>query len=270
MRSLIVYADGGPANAARLEAALDIARLTRGHITLHVNTPLQRFVSMDPFGGSYLLAGALADAEQRESELLARLTEKLRKEEVPWDSQTSSGLAADGLVGAAMLGDLIILSFDPLDAKPQSDATRLVGDVVLSAPCPVLALPAEPKPLFIGGTALIAWSGEPESAGAVRAALPLLALAKAVKIVTVVDHPAFFPAIDAAQYLSRHDIHAELVEWPREPANVGLALAAAADALDADWVVMGAYGKGRFREAMFGGVTQKLLDLGRFPLLLSH
>ncbi|MBY0521468.1 MAG: universal stress protein [Sphingomonas sp.] len=270
MRSLIVYADGGPANDSRLEAALDIARLTRGHITLHVNTPLQRFISMDPFGGSYLLADALTLAEQRESALLARLTEKLRKEEVPWDSQRSSGLAADGLVEAAMLGDLIILSLDQPETSPLNDATHLVGDVVLSAPCPVLALPAAPKPLFIGGTAMIAWSGEPESAGALRAALPLLALAKAVKLVTVVDHPSFFPAVDAAQYLSRHDLHADVVEWPHEPGSIGLALAAAADTLDADWIVMGAYGKGRFREAIFGGVTQKLLDLGRFPLFLSH
>ena len=67
-----------------------------------------------------------------------------------------------------------------------------------------------------------------------------------------------------------HGIHAELVERPCDAQGIAVALEDTAQSLHADWIVMGAYGKGRFREAMFGGVTQKLLDLGRFPLLLSH
>ena len=33
---------------------------------------------------------------------------------------------------------------------------------------------------------------------------------------------------------------------------------------------MGAYGHGRLRETMFGGVTRYFLDFARYPLLLVH
>ena len=39
---------------ARLETALAIARANQGHITLLVDTPVVRYVAMDPMGGSYV------------------------------------------------------------------------------------------------------------------------------------------------------------------------------------------------------------------------
>jgi nucleotide-binding universal stress UspA family protein len=270
MRSLLVYADGGPANEVRLQTALDIARLTGGHITLHVNTPVQQYTAMDPFGGVYLLTDALAEAERDETALIAALTAKLGAEDVPWDTRTSTRFAADGLVQAALLSDLIILSLNQIDGETDPFAVRLVGDVVLAARRPVLAVPAAATPLFISGTAMVAWSGGHEAADALRAAIPLLAHAKAVKLVTVVDDPTFFPPTEAASYLSRHGIHAEVIERPRDGQNVGTALASAAAALEADWIVMGAYGHSRFRESVFGGVTQQFLEVANFPMLLSH
>lgn len=270
MRSILVHADGGPGNELRVQTALDLARLTDGHITLQINTPLQRFIAMDPFGGSYLIADALLEAETRDAALIAALTTKLSAEDVPWDSQTSNGIAADGLVEAGMLADLIILSLDRTDGKCSPESVDLVGDVVLNAPCPVLAVPTHAKPMFVTGTALIAWADGPEAAGAMRAAVPLLALASSVKLVTVSDEAHFFPSTEAIRYLSRHGIHAELVERPRDDRHVGEALAEAATALAADWVVMGAYSHSRFRQSLFGGVTQFFLESGQFPLLLSH
>ncbi|MBA4048966.1 MAG: hypothetical protein C0476_10545 [Sphingomonas sp.] len=117
---------------------------------------------------------------------------------------------------------------------------------------------------------MVAWSGTAESANALRAAVPLLAHARAVKLVTIVDGGDAFPATDATRYLSRHNIHAELIERPREYGTIGAALSAAAEAASADWIVMGAYGHSRFRETLFGGVTQQLLENAPCPILLSH
>ncbi|MBA3879997.1 MAG: universal stress protein [Sphingobium sp.] len=270
MRSMLVLADASPASTVRLQAALDIARLTNGHITLHVNTPLQRFVAMDPFGGSYLLADALAEAQENEAKLIADLTATLEREDVPWDMRTSTGIAADGLLTAAMLADLIVLSLGNSDDDAASDPVRLVGDVVLASPCPVFAVPATIKPVVTTGTAIVAWSGTPESANALRAAVPLLAGARDVKLVTISNAPDFFPATDAACYLSRHGIHAEICERPHDDQPTAIALANAAEALGGDWIVMGAYGHGRFREQLFGGVTQRLLETAQLPLLLSR
>ncbi len=270
MRSILVYADGGPANELRVQTALDIARLTDGHITLHVNTPVQQYMAMDPFGGAYLLTDALAEADRKETALIASLAAKLGAENVPWDMQTSTCFTADGLAEAALLSDLIILSANQIEGEADPFAAKLVGDVVLTARRPVLAVPAGTNPLFICGTAMIAWSGGHEAADALRAAIPLLAHAKTVKLVTVVDDPTFFPSTDAARYLSRHGIHADVIERPRDAQNVGTALAAAAAALEADWVVMGAYSHSRLRENVFGGVTQQFLEVASYPMFLSH
>jgi nucleotide-binding universal stress UspA family protein len=45
---------------------------------------------------------------------------------------------------------------------------------------------------------------------------------------------------------------------------------AAARSLEADYIVAGAYGHSRFREAVFGGVTRDLLKKSEVPLLLAH
>ncbi|OYY91482.1 MAG: hypothetical protein B7Y45_02680 [Sphingomonas sp. 28-66-16] len=270
MRSILVLADSGPAAEQRLQAALDIARLTDGHVTLHVNTPLQRFVSMDPFGGSYVMEGALAEEQAREDRLVEALTAKLSSENVPWDITTGAGMPANDLIAAAPLADLIVLSLTPPDSPAAADTTMLVGDVAVSASCPVLAIPAAEKPLFVTGTAMIAWNGGAEAANALRAAVPLLALAGEVKLVTITNRPEELPAIDALQYLSRHGIHAELVVRPHEHQRIAEALEEAADAVGADWIAMGAYGHSRMREMVFGGVTHHFLNSAKFPLLLSH
>lgn len=270
MRSLLVYADGSARNDAALQSALDLARTLDAHLTLHINTPLQRFVAMDPFGGGYLIADALADAQRREAEMVARLTAQLAEEDVPWSSEHSNGLVVDGMAEAARLADLVVIALNRFEGRTDPGAIRIVGDLVLAVSCPVLAMPPHAKPRFVDGTAMVAWSGTAESANALRAAVPLLTHARAVKLVTIVEDSGTCPAADAARYLSRFNIHAELIEQPRDCGGVGAALSAAAEAASADWIVMGAYGHSRFRETLFGGVTQHLLENAPCPILLSH
>ena len=117
--------------------------------------------------------------------------------------------------------------------------------------------------------ALIAWNGSPEAAHAVRAAVPFLK-DRPVVIVTIGGDEGDFAAEEAARYLSRHGIHAELraiergVETPEER------IEKEADALGAGLIVMGAFGRSRLRETIFGGATQYLVTGGRYPLLLAH
>ena len=47
-------------------------------------------------------------------------------------------------------------------------------------------------------------------------------------------------------------------------------LNAAAEALSAAYVVMGAYGHTRLREAVLGGATRDMLHEGKVPLLMAH
>ena len=99
-----------------------------------------------------------------------------------------------------------------------------------------------------------------EGSHALRLALPMLAKAKAVHVVTVLEDKSGFPATDACEYLARHGVASELHEWQRNGRRVADVLREAAAKLGASYIVMGAYGHSRIREAVLGGVTRDLLD----------
>ncbi|MBN8843374.1 MAG: universal stress protein [Sphingomonadales bacterium] len=269
MRMILVHADHDKANEARLQTALDIARCQRAHVTLLIATPFQQFVAVDPFGGSYLLREAMAKSQAEDAALEAALSVRLETEDVPWDVVVADGDIVGSLAAAATFADLAVVS---LPGKPGSRAIGpelLAGDLALATSVPVLALPRDCERLDLDAPAMVAWNGSPEAANALRAAVPLLR-GREVVLVSVGKDDGTLPAGDALTYLSRHDIHAEARIVDRGGVTVEEALEKAADAMGAGLIVMGAFGKSRLRETLFGGVTQYLVTAGRIPLLLAH
>ncbi|QJQ32012.1 universal stress protein [Sphingomonas lacunae] len=269
MRSILVHADGHNANEGRLQSALDLCRAVQGHVTLHINTPLQRFVAMDPFGGVFLSADAIADAQAHDAQLVDRFAERLGHEDVSWNIETSSGELVDGLTSSARLADLIIVSL-PATGETSAGTAAPVGGIAVSARCPVLALPAAAARFPVEGKVMVCWDGGHESANALRAAIPLLALASRVDVVTVTEKSDGFPSTQALRYLSNYGIHAELHERERQQLSIEEVLDNAAAELGSDWLVLGAYGHSRLRETLFGGVTRFFIESGNRPLLLAH
>ena len=89
-------------------------------------------------------------------------------------------------------------------------------------------------------------------------------------MLTVTEKPGGFAGTEALAYLSRHGVKAELVELTRK-GTVQETLTQAVREKRADLLVMGAYGKSRMREYLFGGVTQYFLTEPTAPaLLLAH
>jgi nucleotide-binding universal stress UspA family protein len=109
-----------------------------------------------------------------------------------------------------------------------------------------------------------------EASHAIRAALPLLARAAAVHIVTVTEDSQQLPATGAAEYLSRHGVASELSDLPRGNRRISDTLVEGAKALGGAYLVAGAYGHTRFREAILGGVTRELIEAASIPLLITH
>jgi nucleotide-binding universal stress UspA family protein len=121
---------------------------------------------------------------------------------------------------------------------------------------------------------MVAWNGSAEAAHALRAAVPLLAMAGKVWLVTIAEpgEKARFdlPPIEGAQYLSRHGIECEMVEVPRDKAGIADTLRSAAEVRGCGLMVMGAYGHSRLAEMLLGGVTRKMLADPQLPILLAH
>lgn len=260
MRSILVNTDRRPGMDARLETALSLARQNDGYLTMLVDTPVARYVSMDPLGGSYMATDAFKQAMGDDDANAARIEQHLMREDVPFDMIRSEAEPLDALAGAARLADVVVLS----------RSGGLAGELALISSTPVLAI-ADDKPLtFPLETACVAWDGGDEAASALRHAASLLAKCGSVKVVTITEKAGGFPPTAALRYLSRHGVKAELEELPRH-GSTEETLDAAVHHTGASLLVMGAYGKSRMREYLFGGVTRHFLEAKDGPaLFLAH
>jgi nucleotide-binding universal stress UspA family protein len=264
MRNILVQAANDTAMDARLETGLAVARALDAHLSLLHVTPVDAYVVMDPFGGSFLMADAVAKLHAEAKALEAKLTTKLTAEAVRWDWRAIDGPVGPAFSNPRQLADLIILSIGEtgFDRAP-------VGDIVLSGDTPVLVTPANLTSFDPFGPAVVAWNGSREAANALRAAVPLLRCASAVTIISVGSDPANAPAEDAAAYLSRAGIKPEIALIARE-GDVAETMRRALIHHDAELLVMGAYGKSRLREAVFGGVTASFIASTPVPILMAH
>lgn len=260
MRSILVQTGRDAENAVRLDSAMEVARAREGHVTLLIDTPVDRFVSVDPYGGTYIAREAL-EAAVAEDDALAELFEgRLANEDVPFDVAKYEVAPIEAMTAAGKLADLIVVS----------RGSGFAGDLAVEARCPVLVVPAG-RPLRLPLTsACIAWDGGEQAALALRSAVPLLDGCGNVQVITVTEEAATgFPPTDALRYLARHGIKAELSEV-RKGNSVEETLAAEAARHEARLLVMGAYGHSRFTEFVFGGATRHVINNLDRPVLMSH
>lgn len=259
---LLVHDDHG--QEARLQAALDITRTVEGHLTCIDVTPYP-VIAGDGFG----FAETVVVLDERESEAKNKLliSDRLSREDVSWSWIDVTDEIAGAVLDAADLADLIILNC-ALDGFPLPDMRDITSRIVARASAPVLAVP-EALERFELERALVAWDGRPSSAAALRAAVPLLAFAKEVEIFTAQGPDNHTAPEEAALYLSRHGIRAAVRSTDIGKFHADFLIADEAVLFDADYIVMGAYGRGRLRET-FGGTTKNLLTRSKHPLLMSH
>ena len=274
MKSVLLNANNDRGWKARYQATLDIARAFSSHLLFVQSTPF--FEGGDNFFGYFPypeIAHELAETARQHRKLVEA---ELPGEGVTWDWQEWTGDPETSLVRYSALADVVVISSaGPLSGEPASADLALAGGVCTHARGPVLAVPPQAARFDPVGTALVAWNGSPEGANALRLSLPMLSKAAKVFLVTVTENESAdddhdFPPTEASEYLARHDIVSELHCWERDKREVADVLLDAAATLGADYIVAGAYGHSRFREAVLGGVTRALLCRASVPVLMAH
>ena len=262
---LLVHDDSG--QEARLQAALDVTRALGGHLDCIDVTPYP-VIAGDVVMG-YGESVVVMDERDSEAKNKAALTERLEREDVSWGWADTMGEMAASVLDAADLADLIIL-IRALDGYPLPNMRDITSRIVARTNAAVLAVP-ETLGRFAFDRALVAWDGGRSAAAALRAAAPLLALASEVEIFMARDEEdeARNDPEKAAAYLSRHGIHASVKIADKAEERADTLIAKEAESWRADYIVMGAYGRGRLRET-FGGVTKRMLLDSKLPLLLGH
>lgn len=269
MRSILfhVYDDAGL--DGRVLAAIDLARAFSGHITCLHATPFEDYLRTDPWVAARLPEEFSAKMEKARLELQARVEKRLRQEDVQWDWVHQNDRMSAALIRYSILSDIVVVT-QAVAAFERHEPRPLAAVVATGSRAPVLAVPEALRQLDLQAPIVIAWNGSPEAAAAMRASVPLLRLASKVHLLEVQEKLSRYPRDLAARYLSRHDIHVEIVQKRPSAANVSDEILRAATGASAGLIVMGAYGHSRLREFILGGVTRDLIANGSVPVFLAH
>ena len=158
------------------------------------------------------------------------------------------------------------------DMVPASGLLNILGEAILSCGVPCLVLPPQWQREVRFERIVIGCNGSVEAIRAIHAALPFLKAAKQVTLVDgdLGDSSDEYPRFDPFVYLLRHGITPRPSYVRASSAMAGEILLQEVGNLDADLLVMGAYGRSRMRERVFGGATRRVLEEAAIPVLMQH
>lgn len=242
--------------AARLEVAARMAELLEGHVVCAASEHAE--------SGSREVA-ALTRPRRQEAiaprDIRRRVEEHFQERAVPHSWISVPTLDAATLANAAQLSDLIIAPSRWSMSVPQSPRP---ADLLMRSTTSVLAVPPQAGLPTESLSALVAWDGSSSAATALCAAVPLLRMAERTVLVTVGEAAPDAP-IDPLDFLFWQGISAEARYVPGR-AKIFEALLAESASHNANLMVMGAYGRGRFVEELFGGITESMLKHSDIPI----
>jgi len=276
-KTIVVHLDNGPRSALRLELALGCAQGFNAHL-------VGLFALSEPRYPSYALAEAGAALEEAARRIRAQSAKKAEeafraavsragRSEVEW--RVSGDDALDAMRLSARYADLVVVGQYDENAKVDPGvAPNFAEELVLSAGRPVLIVPYAGKFSGVGKRVLVAWNASRESARAVQDALPFLQKAELVQVVAFNpskgDEHGDVPGADIGLTLARHGVRVQAAQQHAEGLDIGSQILSRASDVDADLIVMGAYGHSRMRELVLGGATRTIFEAMTVPVLLSH
>ena len=223
-----------------------------------------------------LLQETLKKAQEDSAAIEKAVRARMAPETVRWSSEAAVAQIAglSNLVAhRARFSDLVVVP------KPYGEGKGIEDEATVEAAlfdgrAPVLIIPPKTDADAMGQRVVVAWNESTEALAAVRAALPMLQAADVVNI-TVIDPPQHGPDRSdpgglLSQMLGRHGVRAEIAVLAKTMPRISDVLNRHVQDIEADLVVMGAYGHSRFREAILGGATRSMLENAEVPVLMAH
>jgi nucleotide-binding universal stress UspA family protein len=286
-KTILASLTGYSSDRTVLDAAFALARTDVGHVAcLHTR--------IDAGEGAALVGVATP----RWHESLSEMARKIAREEIERSQQCQTAFAdackrfsatisddpgkMDGV--SACLNETTTFLNETLHqarfhdvsvvARTPELSSERIYSLVMRSGRPVLIAPSRPVHA-IGQTVVVAWKDTPEAARALAASLPLLLRAKRVIILSLSDNSAGddtdrLSVESVVKALRWHGLTAEPHMAYGTPVSASAALQEVAYGLDADLLVMGAYGHSRMREFVFGGMTREILADCGLPVLMSR
>jgi len=137
---------------------------------------------------------------------------------------------------------------------------------------PMLVIPYIMQGGFKVDRVMVCWDGSRNAARAVADAMPILARAGAIDVVTIEhrDRRNEITGADIAHHLARHGLKVDLKPIVAPDTDVANTILSYAADSSADMIVMGGYGHSRLREFILGGATRGVLSAMTVPTLMAH
>ena len=273
LKDLLVHVVNEADSGVAVDAALALAEQHDAHLVgLGISAPLD----IPGYAEAHLPEAMLEILQDRETKRLANAKQLFeskarhagRSDRVEW--RVDVGVPFQTLGLHARYADLSIVPQN----KPEGQDYRfaeLAEDLLVSSGRPVLVIPTGGAKKGIGRSVIVAWNGSREAARALADAMPMLERAKSVEIFTAgKEDIGDLPGADIAAHLAHHKINVKVHQSVAAGISVGDALLNRASDSGADLIVMGGYGRSRFREFILGGVTRHILEHLTVPALMSH
>lgn len=232
----------------------------------------------------YYFAGAtalmhdetIAQAQAEATAIEAEARAALGRSDLSWgiEAMVAQSASVTGLVARrARFADLVILP-KPYGEGKYTDAPVIVESAMFQGQAPVIVLTEGAAPAAAPQRVVVAWNESAEAMNAVRRALPILKTAALVDICVVAPErhtsDTTDPGAELSRMLSRHGVKVEVTILAQTLPRVSEVIARHLSDIDADMLVMGAYGHSRFREAILGGATHSMLEHATVPVLMAH
>ncbi|HEV7982974.1 MAG TPA: universal stress protein [Xanthobacteraceae bacterium] len=279
MKTILVPIESHEAIRPALETALMLARRFDSYVEgFALRFRVNEFVAVDMAGAIPL--ESLRDENLEEARRARQIFESFMAEQaVPRTGTAASSLSygwldeapeGEGFVGSyGRVFDVIVMSRP--EARTIGLHVRALESGLFESGRPVLLAPPSP-PRQLGTNVLIAWNCSTEQARATALAMPLIRNAERVTVLSVkggteVPGP---PADQAVQYLQRNGIAATLSVVDVAGRTTGEAVLAAAQSLNCDLLIKGAYTQSRLRQMIFGGATRHILGHATLPVLMAN
>lgn len=267
--SILLHVQNDTSLDQRLQVALSLARATEAHLECVQVTPIEAYVTTGTLGGLLALGKAMEKVDAEDALIQSKIEGHLKSEDISWDYEHVTSYTTIEVVRRSALSDIVVIGRDTHVSRAQRPQLTVLGDILAASRTPLL-IPGSDGGFDPFGPALIAWNGSFEAANATRAAIGLLKMASAVRVVRYTEEKeAAFPDVRLTEYLSRHDVHAELLVQAVHH-DYAADLVQHAAGFGASYIVMGGYGHSRAGEFLFGGVTRDLLGDCPMSLVMAH